>query len=333
LASPAIDLASTDVTPFVRKIHATGGDYNDAATRNREEIERLGREGRDRVLHTGIIQAAVVALLLAALFVLLVSTVRRAERTAERQARERDAAKRQLAQAEKMTALGQMVAGVAHQLNTPLAFSRSNVEMIRSALARMHPLPPGLVSAPEMLEDVVTGMNQMDELVGKLRDFTRLDREHTGSVDIREALASVAYIARAVVSTKVRIIEAFEEVPPITCNVSQLNQAFLNIVMNAAQAMNGDGVITICATRRNAGVEVTIRDTGPGIPDEVLPHIFEPHFTTKPAGQGTGLGLSIALDAVADHGGTITVDTRKGSGTAFFIQLPLATERPTESVA
>jgi signal transduction histidine kinase len=115
--------------------------------------------------------------------------------------------------------------------------------------------------------------------------------------------------------------------------VSQLNQAFLNIVMNAAQAIEGDGVIMICSVRRNAFIEVSIRDTGPGIPDDVLPHIFEAHFTTKPAGEGTGLGLSIALDAVTDHGGTITVDTRKGNGTAFLIQLPLAAERVPEPIA
>ena len=115
--------------------------------------------------------------------------------------------------------------------------------------------------------------------------------------------------------------------------MSQLNQAFLNIVMNAAQAMHGGGVIMICAVRRKDCIEITIRDTGPGISDEVLPHIFEPHFTTKPAGEGTGLGLAIALESVVEHGGTINVDTREGSGTAFFIQLPLTVERVTELTA
>jgi len=323
----------SDVTDGVKRIEATTVSYAGRAAKNRAEMDDRSQDSAAMVLRVGALQAGAVAVLLASLFLLLVSTVRRAQRVADRQTAERDVVKRQLAHAEKMTALGQMVAGVAHQLNTPLAFSRSNVEMIRSALSRIHPLPPALVPAPEMLDDIVAGMNQMNELVGKLRDFTRLDREHTASVDIREALASVSYIARAVISTKVRIVEAYEEVPPIACNVSQLNQAFLNIVMNAAQAINGDGTIMIHAGRKDDGIAVSIRDTGPGIPDDVLPHIFEPQFTTKPAGEGTGLGLMIAREAVEEHGGTIKVDTRLGTGTTFFIHLPCQTERTTEAFA
>jgi signal transduction histidine kinase len=237
--------------------------------------------------------------------------------------RERDAAKRNLAHAEKMRALGQMVAGVAHQLNTPLAFSLSNVQMVRAALSKLHPLPAPLIAASEMLDDVMIGIDQMNELVRKLRDFTRLDREPTDSVDLREALGSVVYIARAVISTKIRVIETYTELPKVTCNVSKLNHAFLNIIMNAAQAIQGEGVITITATSDNDRIEICVRDSGPGIPEDVLPHIFEPNFTTKPPGEGTGLGLSIAADAVADHGGSIRVETHAGVGTAFFIMLPV----------
>jgi signal transduction histidine kinase len=237
--------------------------------------------------------------------------------------RERDAVKRHLAHTEKMRSLGQMVAGVAHQLNTPLAFSRSNVQMVRASLSKLHPLPASLIVASEMLDDVMIGIDQMNELVRKLCDFTRLDREPTDSVDLREPLASVVYIARAVISTRVRVIESYTELPKITCNVSTLNHAFLNIIMNAAQAIQGEGVITITATSDRDNIEICIRDTGPGIPDDVLPHIFEPHFTTKPLGQGTGLGLSIAADAVADHGGSIRVETYPEGGSAFFIALPV----------
>jgi two-component system NtrC family sensor kinase len=93
--------------------------------------------------------------------------------------------------------------------------------------------------------------------------------------------------------------------------------------MNAAQAIQGEGVITITATSDNDRIEICVRDSGPGIPEDVLPHIFEPNFTTKPPGEGTGLGLSIAADAVADHGGSIRVETHAGVGTAFFIMLPV----------
>jgi signal transduction histidine kinase len=312
----------SDVTPFVRQIEETTAAYTRAARANQEQIEARGAATARQVLLRGVMQAIIVAVLLAALFALLLAVVRRAQRIADKQVRERDAAKRHLAHTEKMRALGQMVAGVAHQLNTPLAFSRSNVEMVRAALNKLHPLPAPLIVASEMLDDVMIGIDQMNELVRKLRDFTRLDREPTDSVDLREALGSVVYIARAVMSTKIRIIESYTELPKVNCNVSKLNHAFLNIIMNAAQAIQGEGVITITATSDSDNIEICIRDTGPGIPDDVLPHIFEPHFTTKPPGEGTGLGLSIAADAVADHGGSIRVETQPGAGTAFFIALP-----------
>lgn len=313
----------TDVTPFVRRIEETMAAYEKAARANQAEIEARGQANGSQLFWRGVMQAFIVAALLAALFALLVAVVRRAQRIADRQVRERDAVKRHLAHTEKMRSLGQMVAGVAHQLNTPLAFSRSNVQMVRASLSKLHPLPAPLIIASEMLDDVMIGIDQMNELVRKLRDFTRLDREPTDSVDLREPLASVVYIARAVISTKIRVIESYTELPQITCNVSTLNHAFLNIIMNAAQAIQGEGVITITATSDSDNIEICIRDTGPGIPDDVLPHIFEPHFTTKPLGQGTGLGLSIAADAVAEHGGSIRVETYPGGGSAFFIALPV----------
>ncbi|MCY1546380.1 Sensor protein ZraS [compost metagenome] len=135
------------------------------------------------------------------------------------------------------------------------------------------------------------------------------------------------YIAKSVISTKVRVVETFEELPPLECNVSQLNQVFLNLIVNAAQSIRGAGTITVTTSRDRERICVAIHDTGNGIAEDVLPRIFDPYFTTKPAGEGTGLGLAIAKDIVVEHGGEIVVDTQIGVGTRFRVSLPLQVAR------
>jgi two-component system, NtrC family, sensor kinase len=139
-------------------------------------------------------------------------------------------------------------------------------------------------------------------------------------------LQSVCYIARTVIPSKIVLEEHYDGVPPITCNVSELNQVFLNLLMNAAQAMGDTGHIRVEVRTAGDLVEVAISDTGPGIAPAILPKIFEPYFTTKPAGQGTGLGLSIARGLVRDHGGDITVCSMPGQGATFVVSLPLNDE-------
>lgn len=295
------------------------------------------------------------------LFFALLLIVRRAEGIIKQQAADNKKAHQQLAQSEKMGSLGQLAAGVSHQLNTPIAFSHSNVSLAIEALkvfdlplqianrlaglvrklpnnqkqlvidlGNSRPLLANLaVEADDikhlrlMLGDVLVGLDQMRELVENLRDFTRLDRSKVVDTDINQTLKTVIYIARSAIPTRINIIEAFSAVPRISCNPSQLNQVFLNLITNAAQAIAETGEIHISTKLENGKVRIDVRDNGSGIPDNVLPEIFETYFTTKPKGVGTGLGLSIARDIVRNHGGELSVTTQVGYGSCFSVQLPL----------
>jgi two-component system NtrC family sensor kinase len=251
------------------------------------------------------------------------------------------------------------VAGVAHQLNTPLAFTKSNVQMVRKAIdgmqAPMHlarsvtgiikkaegdqvvlniaqarfsldKLEAGdtdLERLKQMLGDVLEGVAQMSEMVVNLLDFTRLDRAKTTDADLNKSLRTVIYMARSVISTKIEVKEVFGDLPLMECNPSQLNQVFLNLVNNAAQAIDETGTITVRSLHEGDTVKVQVSDTGRGIPADVLAHIFDPYYTTKPQGEGTGLGLPIVRDIVRQHGGDITVETVPGTGTTFTVTLPV----------
>jgi two-component system NtrC family sensor kinase len=350
-----------DVTPFLGQIKATSGEFKEVAQANQTRLAEQAASNHEQVQSSSNRQLLIVAGLLALLYFVLLSIVRRAQTVIERQARESDATKQRLAQSEKMTSLGQMVAGVAHQLNTPLAFSKNNVLMsiqamdqlegavhrqIRHSMCRTEAVHSGsddVVESPdedhlareltsamlevrearEMLNDVLMGMGQMNELVDNLRSFTRLDRAHTAEVNLNAALGSVCYIARTVISTKITLEQAFQPLPALECNVSQLNQVFLNLINNAAQAIQGAGTITVATKADARFITVSVRDTGGGIPPDVLPRIFEAYFTTKPDGEGTGLGLAIARNIVEEHGGDIQVSSEMDMGTEFRVRLPI----------
>lgn len=353
-----------DISPNLKLIEQTSAGLRQTADIDQAQLAGQSQDQRARVQGSARLHLVVLGVLLVLLYTVLHGIVRRAQGVIEQQARESDANRQRLAQSEKMTSLGQMVAGVAHQLNTPLAFSKSNVYMAVQALEDLVPgiedaqrllqlastghddtVHPGLPEpqavrsqlrrfpedirmAQDMLGDVLMGLDQMNELVDNLRSFTRLDRSRTASVDLNATLYSVVYIARAVISTKVKVVERFSELPRLNGHVSQLNQVFLNLIMNAAQAIEGPGQVTVSTACDGPHIRITIEDTGCGIPDEVLPRIFDPYFTTKPTGTGTGLGLSIARDIVTAHGGRILVKTRVGSGTSFQIELPVSTNQP-----
>ena len=357
----------SDVTAQLHRVQQTSADIRNTAAIHLARLEQQSLAHRRHAQRAESVQLMTLAGLLALLFAVLHAIVRRAQGVIEKQARESDANKQRLAQSEKMTSLGNMVASVAHQLNTPLAFSKSNVSMAMEALKDMAPgirsaaqvldrmagsadatathrsldldtdtvrsqltrCPDELGMTQDMLSDVLTGLNQMNEMVDNLRSFTRLDRSRTAEVDLNTTLSSVIYLARAVISTRVQVVQKFSALPRLECQVSQLNQVFLNLIMNAAQAIDGAGVVTVSTTVHGACVRITVEDNGSGIPDDVLPRIFEPYFTTKPMGSGTGLGLAIARDIVAEHGGTLTVTSQVGVGTTFQIELPMPTGAST----
>jgi signal transduction histidine kinase len=176
----------------------------------------------------------------------------------------------------------------------------------------------------EGVDDGLYGISQISELVGNLKNFSRLDRNKVARFDLREGLDSTLQIARNVVKTK-RIVKKYDDVPQVSCSPSQINQVFLNLITNAAQATPEPGGLITLVTRLSGdgNVAVDVEDNGHGIPPDVLPKIFDPFFTTKDVGKGTGLGLSICYKIVEQHGGRIEVQSTVGEGTRFTVTLPV----------
>lgn len=272
----------------------------------------------------------------------------------------------QLIQSEKMSSLGQMVAGVAHEINTPLAYVKNSL----GAVAEQLPDISGTLEHCEKLiallkagdnpdelsrefaqssakiaqlrqqhvieelsglvKDGLYGTGQVAEIVGNLKDFSRLDRSKVSSFNLNEGLESTLLLAKHLLKT-VTVDKRFGEIPAITCSPSQVNQVLLNLVTNAVQAMpDGRGKITLTTRADGEGVAVDVADNGSGIPPEVLKKIFDPFFTTKEIGKGTGLGLSISYKIVEQHGGRISVDSKVGIGTKFTVWFPLKASHQAE---
>ncbi|HVY06232.1 MAG TPA: ATP-binding protein [Burkholderiales bacterium] len=266
----------------------------------------------------------------------------------------------QLIQSEKMSSLGQMVAGVAHEINTPLAYVKNSLGTVAGKLPDLGTaldessrlltlLQAGSNADPAeltkqfslvsqhlarlkergvveelagLVNDGVYGTGQMAEIVGNLKDFSRLDRSKVTSFNLNEGLASTLLLAKHLLKS-VQVERRFGDIPAIVCSPSQINQVFLNLITNAAQAMEGGkGTITLTTRKEGDGAVVEVLDTGKGIPAEVMPKIFDPFFSTKEIGKGTGLGLSISYKIVQQHGGRIAVESQLGRGTKFTVVLP-----------
>lgn len=264
----------------------------------------------------------------------------------------------QLIQSEKMSSLGQMVAGVAHEINTPLAYVKNSLGTVADKLPELKSVldncekllallqagndasglskqfalvsqqiaqlkQQGVVDElAGLVKDGLYGTGQMAEIVGNLKDFSRLDRSKVASFNLNEGLQSTLLLAKHLLKA-VTINKNLGDVKPIVCSPSQINQVFLNLITNAAQAMGErPGTITLTTRAEGDGVAVDVADDGNGIAPEVLPKIFDPFFSTKEIGKGTGLGLSISYKIVQQHGGRINVESKVGSGTRFTVWLP-----------
>jgi len=258
----------------------------------------------------------------------------------------------QIIQQEKMASIGQLAAGVAHEINNPMGFITSNLtslgkyaERLDTFIAAMQkslyecPNHPGLEELDqlrqklkvdyiisdvnELINESLDGANRVRRIVQDLKSFSRVDQAEKSRTSLNDCLETTINIAWNELKYIATLERRFGDIPEITCNPQQLNQVFLNLLVNAAQSMEQQGSITVTTWSEPGQVCVSIADTGKGMPKEVQERIFEPFFTTKPAGKGTGLGLSISADIVRKHQGEISVKSEPGAGTTFIVRLPV----------
>lgn len=246
---------------------------------------------------------------------------------------ERREMQEQLLISDRMASMGTLAAGVAHELNNPLAAMIANLELVSRdlyALATELGLHDRLQHTFDELRDAREGAERLRQIVRDLRILSRSkDAEHLGAVDVQRVMESSLRVAYNEIRHRARLVKEYMPVPPVEANEARLGQVFLNLVVNAAQAIReGDAehnqIRIVTRPLGEASVVVEVRDTGSGIPPENLPRIFDAFFTTKPAGVGTGLGLSICRRIVASLGGKLEVESEPGKGSVFRLTLPRA---------
>jgi PAS domain S-box-containing protein len=244
----------------------------------------------------------------------------------------------QLVQSEKMASLGMLVAGIAHEINTPIGAIGSMHDSLVRAVGKLEGAlkslcPPGdsetarinqyLTVIGDAIRVIDSGTDRVTNIVRRLRSFARLDEAELKEADIHEGIEDTLTLVHHEIKHTITVHREYGEVPAITVYPSRLNQVFLNILINAKQAIQGEGEITIRTYRRGEKVYAEFTDTGVGIPEERLKRIFDPGFTTKGVGVGTGLGLSICYQIMQDHHGEIQVHSEVGKGTTFTMILPV----------
>lgn len=241
------------------------------------------------------------------------------------------AAQAQLIQTEKMASLGQLVAGIAHEINNPLAFIVNNLFTIEAGLDRISPEAEPHLSKESReklrklrarVRETGEGLDRVKELVLNLRTFSRLDEGEFKAVDIGDSIDSVLAVLKHKTNGRIKVEKHYGPERSLTCHAGRLNQVFMNLIANAADAITGKGTITITTNQTETTFIISVRDTGKGIPKAIQDRIFEPFFTTKPVGKGTGLGLAISYGIVLDHQGSIEVESQEGLGTEFSIRIP-----------
>jgi two-component system, NtrC family, sensor kinase len=239
----------------------------------------------------------------------------------------------QLIQAAKMASLGELVAGIAHEINNPLAFILSHLTTASTSLAKLEtelgqPVPDAARARwdriRDRLQESLLGADRIRDLVLKLRTFSRLDEGEKNKVSITECVMSVLKILEHRFKDRIHVATYLGYPDVVECFPSLLNQALMNLVSNAIDASEGRGEISITTGADGSDFVIDVADRGHGIPDELRARVLEPFFTTKPIGVGTGLGLSITYSIVQTHGGTLELTPRDGGGTNAAIRFPLA---------
>jgi len=263
-------------------------------------------------------------------------------------------AQNQLLQSEKLASVGQLAAGVAHEINNPIAFVRSNLNSLGTyvndlismldaygeveresdgrdniAKRKLEQFKSSInvnflrEDIPLLLKESSDGLTRVEKIVKDLKEFSHLDEAEWQYVDIHQALESTLNVAAHEIRSKADVVREYGDLPQIECLPAQINQVFLNLLINAAQAQEGRGTIIVRTGRNGEWIWVQIADNGKGIEPAHIRRIFDPFFTTKPVGVGPGLGLSVSYSIVQQHGGTIEVASEIGKGSTFTIRLPI----------
>ncbi len=259
----------------------------------------------------------------------------------------------QLLHSSKLAAIGELAAGVAHEINNPVGFVMSNTntmeeylkditEMLgkyrrlrtsetseRDALSKEIEAFEAEIDIDFVMNDMAkismenkAGLQRVAKIIKDLKSFAHIDEAVTSLADVNALLEDTLNLVRNEIKYKAEVVREYGEVGPIECHAGQLEQVFMNIMVNAAQAIEGKGEIAVKTSQKDGEVVVQISDTGKGIPEDVMPRLFEPFFTTKEVGEGTGMGLSIAYVIVEKHNGSIEAESEVGKGTTFTIRLP-----------
>ena len=268
----------------------------------------------------------------------------------------------QLLQSEKLASIGQLAAGVAHEINNPIGFVNSNLGTLKNYVDQLMGLiedisttiEPLLAGNPEaqksidalkrkadldfLREDIgalitesIDGTTRVRQIVQDLRDFSRTGEIAMEWVDLHAGLESTLNVVANEIKYKAEIVRDYGSLPRVECRPSQINQVFMNLLVNAAQAIPQKGRITLKSGCADEQVWISVSDTGSGIPPEIMARIFDPFFTTKPVGKGTGLGLSVSYGIIEKHGGRIEVASQPGEGTTFTVRLPTRQPEATPS--
>lgn len=242
----------------------------------------------------------------------------------------------QLIQSEKMASVGLLTAAITHEINTPIGAINSNSQLVDMLLQQCNDIPS--IQSDEAIKEIfsqlvevnninLTACTRITEIIRSLKSFSRLDQAEFQEANITEGIKSVLVLTNNLLKRRITVHEDYEELPPVKCFPGQLNQVIMNIIVNASQAIVGEGEIFIHTYQQDGYLHISIRDTGTGIAKEDMQKIFEPGFTTKGAGIGLGLGLYISYNIIQNHNGEILVNSEPGKGAEFIVKIPMNNER------